>query len=58
MKASLIKNTLTNLETELNRDFEVESVQVIENKIKVLYKITGSRDEELLTYSADIKIVE
>jgi hypothetical protein len=58
MKASLIKNVLTNLETELNRDFEVESVQVIENKIKVLYKITGSRDEELLTYSADIKIVE
>lgn len=43
---------------ELNRDFEVESIQVIENKIKVFYKITGSRDEELLTYSADIKIVE
>jgi hypothetical protein len=58
MKVSLIKNVLTDLETELNRDFEVESVQVIENKIKVLYKITGSRDEELLTYSADIKIVE
>ena len=58
MKSSLIKNVLTNLETELNRDFEVESIQVIENKIKVLYKIVGSRDEELLTYSADIKIVE
>lgn len=58
MKASLIKNVLTDLEIELNRDFEVESIQVIENKIKVLYRITGSRDEELLTYSADIKIVE
>ena len=58
MKVSLIKNVLTDLEIELNKDFEVESIQVIKNNIKVLYKITGSRDEELLTYSADIKIVE
>jgi hypothetical protein len=55
MKASLIRQVLTDLHAELDKDFEIESIQVIKNNIKVLYKSEG---EEILTYSADIKIVE
>ena len=58
MKASLIRQVLADLHAELDKDFEVESIQVIKNNIKVLYKIDDKQDSEISSYSADIKIIE
>ena len=58
MKASLIRQVLADLHAELDKDFEVESIQVIKNNIKVLYKIDDKQDSEISSYSADIKIIK